>query len=245
MSIKLTDAQLVMLSKAAQRTDRCLTPPSGLRGATLSSVEVKLLAGGLVKAIKATAAAPVWRRDEVAGTNVALKLTAAGLKAIAVDADQVEQDIQARDANALEVRVQPVASAKGQRGKAKVATQGSTPGLAGNAQTAPAALRPNDPSKLNSATTGPFGRESTPRPGTKLAEVIGLLSRSNGATIADLIAATGWLSHTTRAALTGLRQRGYVIGLDRSNRAGGSVYRIGTIAGRDDKVQAAEAVAGG
>ena len=245
MSIKLTDAQLVMLSKAAQRTDRCLTPPSHLRGATLSGAEAKLLARGLVKAIKATAAAPIWRRDEAAGTNVALKLTPAGLNAIAVDEDQGEPDIQARGANSQKVCVQPVASAKGKRGTAKVATEGSAPRLAVNAQTAPAALRPNDSSEPSSATTGPYGRESSPRPGTKLAKVIGLLSRSNGATIADLIAATGWLSHTTRAALTSLRQRGYAIALDRSNRTGGSVYRIRTVAGAGDKVQAAEAVAGG
>jgi len=39
--------------------------------------------------------------------------------------------------------------------------------------------------------------------------VIEMLSRSGGASLADLIAATGWLPHTTRAALTGLRKRGF------------------------------------
>src|SRR5688572_7801679 len=37
---------------------------------------------------------------------------------------------------------------------------------------------------------------------TKQAIVIGLLQRKEGATLADLVAATGWLPHTTRAALT-------------------------------------------
>jgi hypothetical protein len=46
------------------------------------------------------------------------------------------------------------------------------------------------------------------RAGTKVAAVIGLLSRAGGASIDDLIVATGWLPHTTRAALTGLRKRG-------------------------------------
>jgi hypothetical protein len=32
-----------------------------------------------------------------------------------------------------------------------------------------------------------------------------------------LIAATGWLAHTTRAALTGLRKRGYTVAIDRSD----------------------------
>jgi DNA-binding MarR family transcriptional regulator len=47
------------------------------------------------------------------------------------------------------------------------------------------------------------------RGGSKLAEVIALLSRKGGANMGDLISATGWLPHTTRAALTVLRKRGY------------------------------------
>jgi hypothetical protein len=49
------------------------------------------------------------------------------------------------------------------------------------------------------------------REGTKRALVIALLSREQGASIDDLTIATGWLPHTTRAALTGLRQSGYAI----------------------------------
>ena len=43
--------------------------------------------------------------------------------------------------------------------------------------------------------------------------------------LAELVAATGWLPHTTRAALTGLRKRGYAVGIDRA-KVRGSVYRI-------------------
>jgi hypothetical protein len=49
------------------------------------------------------------------------------------------------------------------------------------------------------------------RPGTKQALIISRLSRQDGATLAELIAATGWLPHTTRAALTGLRHKGFVL----------------------------------
>ena len=52
---------------------------------------------------------------------------------------------------------------------------------------------------------------AAPRAGSKLAEVVGLLGRESGASIDELIAATDWLPHTTRAALTGLRKRGYSI----------------------------------
>ncbi len=50
-----------------------------------------------------------------------------------------------------------------------------------------------------------------PRDGTKISRVVGLLQRDSGATLDEVIAATGWLPHTSRAALTGLRKRGYAI----------------------------------
>ena len=60
---------------------------------------------------------------------------------------------------------------------------------------------------------------------TKQARIITLLGRDTGASLIELIAATGWLPHTTRAALTGLRHKGFV--LDRDKRADGTtVYRI-------------------
>ena len=48
----------------------------------------------------------------------------------------------------------------------------------------------------------------------------------DGATLAELVANTGWLPHTARAALTGLRKRGYTVRIDRADKARGSVYRI-------------------
>ena len=84
MSVKLTDAQLVMMSAAAERKNRCLSAPATIKGAALSKVGVKLAKLGLAREIEAKAGAPIWRRDG-AGQGYALKLTAAGLKAIAVD----------------------------------------------------------------------------------------------------------------------------------------------------------------
>ena len=51
------------------------------------------------------------------------------------------------------------------------------------------------------------------RPGGKLAVLLDAVSRPDGATLADLTAASGWLPHTTRAAITRLRQRGYDVRL--------------------------------
>ncbi|MHA6724313.1 DUF3489 domain-containing protein, partial [Sphingomonas sp. RS2018] len=51
---------------------------------------------------------------------------------------------------------------------------------------------------------------TTPRV-TKASTVLSLLQRDGGATLAELIEATGWLPHTTRAALTGLRKKGHAV----------------------------------
>lgn len=59
---------------------------------------------------------------------------------------------------------------------------------------------------------------------SKTALVITLLRREGGATLGDLVAATGWLPHTTRAALTGLRKKGHVIAKAKPN--GVTTYSI-------------------
>jgi hypothetical protein len=43
---------------------------------------------------------------------------------------------------------------------------------------------------------------------TKQDQIASLLLRDEGATLDQMVAATGWLPHTTRAALTGLRKKG-------------------------------------
>jgi len=50
---------------------------------------------------------------------------------------------------------------------------------------------------------------------TKQDQIASLLLRDEGATLDQMVAATGWLPHTTRAALTGLRQKGYAIDSDK------------------------------
>jgi len=68
-----------------------------------------------------------------------------------------------------------------------------------------------------------------PRPASvsKIARVIALLERTGGASLADLIENTGWLPHTTRAALTGLRKKGHVIA--KESRNGMTFYNIGMV----------------
>lgn len=49
------------------------------------------------------------------------------------------------------------------------------------------------------------------RPASKSAQVIDLLKRDGGATLAEIVELTGWLPHTSRAALTGLRKKGHAV----------------------------------
>jgi hypothetical protein len=84
------------------------------------------------------------------------------------------------------------------------------------------------PDSMDSLAISPHAQEAgkaSPRAGSKLASVIALLRRSEGATIDVLTKATGWLPHTTRAAITGVRKRGYSVVLDRGAE-GASVYRL-------------------
>jgi hypothetical protein len=67
--------------------------------------------------------------------------------------------------------------------------------------------------------------DTAPREGSKLALVIGILQTPGGATIDAIVTATGWLPHTTRAALTGLRKRGYQIEKE-PGKDGKTAYRI-------------------
>ena len=59
---------------------------------------------------------------------------------------------------------------------------------------------------------------------TKIGKVIALLKRKDGATLEQMTEATGWLPHTTRAALTGLKGKGHTI--ERDKRGDKTCYRI-------------------
>lgn len=52
--------------------------------------------------------------------------------------------------------------------------------------------------------------KSAPKP-NKTEKVLALLTRTGGATLDELVEATGWLPHTARAALTGLKKKGHHI----------------------------------
>ena len=57
-----------------------------------------------------------------------------------------------------------------------------------------------------------------PKAPTKQNQVLDLLRRKEGALLTDIVAATGWLPHTARAALTGLKKKGHVIESRRADK---------------------------
>lgn len=59
---------------------------------------------------------------------------------------------------------------------------------------------------------------------SKIALVRALLQRPCGASLAELVEATGWLPHTTRAALSGIKKKGYR--LEKSKREKESRYTL-------------------
>ena len=50
-----------------------------------------------------------------------------------------------------------------------------------------------------------------PKPPSKTSLILGMMQRDDGATLEQMVEATGWLPHTTRAAMTGLRKKGHAI----------------------------------
>jgi hypothetical protein len=198
---KMSEAQRLMLQEAAKRQDRLVTPPANARAAAVNTLAGKLIDAGWVKEIKARSGAPVWRKDEANGASYALKLSAKGLKvAIA--------KIEAAGGESV-----PSATPADKKKGALV--RRATP-LVGDLTPAPDAL---------GSPLAPI-QTRAPRAASKLGRILIMLAADAGATIGELTETTGWLEHTTRAALTGLRHRGYELNLTRKERDGASVYRI-------------------
>jgi Protein of unknown function (DUF3489) len=196
VTIKLTETQVTLIRAATQRDDRLFTFPEGRRKAAAQQAASQLLAAGVAREVQARGEAPVWRRDNESQCAFALKLTAVGAKAIASVAVNGSKG-DARLKSQVEVEAAPSKDARRSRRNEKPI-----------------------------ATEQPPVVFAAPRCGTKIDNVVKMLSRPEGATLDALVKATGWLPHTTYAALTGLRKRGYALERSRNDGARPSVYRL-------------------
>jgi hypothetical protein len=210
---KLSDTQSIVLSAAAQRADGNLLPlPGSLRGGAATKVVGALLTRGLIREQitdsprKADAAMnTIWRNQED-GRGVLLFITAAGADAIGVEPAAVPYAFNEGTNSAGE----PAAGAPTGADVAPVETP---------------AKRRGRPSKAAPTAADTAAPRKT-RDGTKQAQLIAMLRRKQGATIAQIVEATGWRSHTVRGAFAGALKRKLGLAVSSEKIGDERVYRL-------------------
>jgi lambda repressor-like predicted transcriptional regulator len=186
------------------------------------SVVHSLLKAGLLEEFVVDDGQPAWRTTET-GERFALRTTAAGQHAIGAGATDLPDVPTLQAAHSLDhkptVYFQHVqhdtvvtASRAGSRSTLRAAAMAvvvAWDGADANRPAMPdavAALR--TALTLNAAARHRSGSLRSPRSDTKRAQVLALLRRSEGATVAQVAEATGWASHTVRGFFAGLKKQG-------------------------------------
>jgi hypothetical protein len=87
---RLTDTQLIVLSRATQRDDGIATPPANMRGGGLAKVSQALVDRKLMSLIRTKPGMPIWRIDSE-DRPFSLVITAAGRKITKVEGEPADQ----------------------------------------------------------------------------------------------------------------------------------------------------------
>lgn len=210
----LSDAQLVMLSCASQRDDGAVDPARTRKGGATAKVVASLLSRHLLAEIESGPDMPVWRRGG-SEERLSLVITSAGKQLIGVDDEPLTEERYVTNT--------ADDGAKESFEAAAVQEAASTPLLVGaapsSAQTlsldhtaaAPAASLSNRDAMAPQAADATLARPPSAHSGTKRELVIAMLSKEHGVSIGEIIDATSWLPHSSRATLSVLRKQGFVI----------------------------------
>ena len=92
---RLSDSQLVVLTAACQRADRCVFPVTAkLKGNAAGNVLKSLLKKDLIKEVRAKRDDTVWRHDEERG-RMTLVATKAAFAAVGIDPRDEAEDAEA------------------------------------------------------------------------------------------------------------------------------------------------------
>ena len=197
-----------------QRADGNVLPlPGSLRGGAATKVVAALLSRGLIREQvsdsprKADAAMNTIWRNEDDGRGVLLFITAAGAAAIGVEPELV-----------------PYAFNEGTNSAGEPAA--GAPTGAKEAAVEPTPKRGGRPRKA-APTGADVAHARKTRGGTKQEQLIAMLRRKEGATIAQIVAATGWQPHTVRGAFAGALKKKLGLAVTSEKAEGGErVYRI-------------------
>ncbi|WP_413868150.1 DUF3489 domain-containing protein [Albidovulum sp.] len=111
--------------------------------------------------------------------------------------------------------------AKGTRRETRRDQTEQAEGLARDAHAEAGSSASNSPRIPERPTLAAATAERRP---TKALHLREMLARENGASLAQMMEATGWQAHTVRAALSGLRKSGLT--LDRTRHGQDTIYRI-------------------
>jgi Protein of unknown function (DUF3489) len=213
---QLSDLQLVALSAACQREDRTITIPDALEDEAIPVFAETLINLGLAEETPAERGQPVWRQDQVSGQPITLCITDRALTVLGIDEGNPETGMGDTEVIGPSTAA-PVVSHTSEGGR----------NVTDLLKAADRARKANAVVSGPGATPAQPRRTEPPQPraGSKQGQLIAMLSRDEGASISEIATALGWLPHTTRAALTGLRHKGYELGRE-VNADRGSLYRI-------------------
>lgn len=201
----LTVAQLLVLNTAADRPDQMVLPlPAQIRarGAAMSKLLASLLKEELAQEMPTKVEALSWRTDK-AGQRQALRITATGRAAIG--REPVAATVVA--APSAPVVIESLGSPDDVGATMQSADDGAV--TAAEYKTTEPVPASGAPVAEPAAIPAVGATENPDRPGGKLGQVLAAAVGEAGATLEELVALTGWQKHTTRAAMTRLRQRGF------------------------------------